>query len=245
MSNTLSSKIFFVEGCKGGVGKSLMCSGLVDFMLARSEPVLVVETDTSNPELWSTYKDVTETATLDLDDPQGWIALVNAIEQMPDHHIVVNTAARNAKGNTSHGYTLYESLVELNRRLVTYFVCNHEIESLHLLKAYWQSLPTLPDHVRLHVVKNEFFAAQYDLYDGSKIRAEIEARGGTSLRLPLLARDVAELLRNKKLPIAAAMNLPQLGMGNRAVLRRWRTVLSQEIERSLGSSDARLHALSA
>lgn len=245
MSNTLNSKVFFVEGCKGGVGKSLMCSGLVDFLLARNEQVLLVETDTTNPELWSTYKDVTETATLDLDDPQGWIALVNAIEQMPDHHVVVNTAARNAKGNTSHGYTLYDSLVELNRQLVTYFVCNHEVESLHLLKAYWCSLPSLPEHVRLHVVKNQFFAAHYDLYDSSKIRLEIEARGGTSLHLPLLARDVAELLRNKKIPVATAMTLPQLGMGNRAVLRRWRSVLSQEIERSLESREAPVHALSA
>jgi hypothetical protein len=233
MESTLKSRVFFVEGCKGGVGKSLMCSALMDWLLESKEKTLLIETDTTNPELWSTYKDITQVHTLDLDAPEGWIALVNSIEQHPDSHVVVNTAARNLKGSASYGYTLYESLEELNRSLITYFVINHEVESVHLLKSYWQSLPSPSSHVQLNVVKNEFFSPTYDLFDRSKVRVEIENHGGSVLRLPLLARDVAELLRNQKLPISVAMQPAHMGMGNRTVLKRWRALVRNEIERSL------------
>lgn len=248
MENTLKNRIFFVEGCKGGVGKSLMCSALMDSLLESKAKVLLIESDTTNPELWSTYKDTcAPVLALDLDDPQGWIALVNSVEQHPDYHVVVNTAARNLKGTSSFGYTLYDSLEELGRSLVTYFVINHEVESVHLLKAYWQSLPPVAmDRISLHVVKNQFFSSDYGLFDKSKIRGEIERHGGAVLNLPVLARDVAELLRNQKMPISTAMLPGQMAMGNRAVLRRWRGSVQQEIERSLaprwamGSDDARV-----
>lgn len=248
MENTLKNRIFFVEGCKGGVGKSLMCSALMDCLLESRSKVLLIETDTTNPELWSTYQGTgTPVLALDLDDPQGWIALVNSVEEHPDHHIVVNTAARNLKGTEAHGYTLYSSLEEMNRRLVTYFVINHEVESAQLLKSYWKSLPeeALP-YVQLNVVKNEFFSKSYDLFDNSKIRGEIEAHGGSVLNLPVLARDVAEFLRNQKMPIADAMQPGHMAMGNRAVLRRWRAVVRQEIERSLATRRApEIRAISA
>ena len=249
-NNTSKNRIFFVEGCKGGVGKSLMCSVLMDSLLESKSKVLLIESDTTNPELWSTYKDTgTPVHPLDLDDPQGWIALVNIAEQHPDYHVVVNTAARNLKGTSSFGYTLYDSLEELGRSLVTYFVINHEVESVHLLKAYWHSLPPeAMENISLHVVRNHFFSTDYSLFDKSKIRGEIERNGGALLNLPVLARDVAEFLRNQKIPIGTAMQPGHMAMGNRAVLRRWRSVVRQEIERSLAprwSSSDEVRAISA
>ena len=44
--------LFAVGGCKGGVGKTMVALALVDYLLRRDWPILLVETDTSNPDVW-------------------------------------------------------------------------------------------------------------------------------------------------------------------------------------------------
>ena len=52
---SLLPTLFAVGGCKGGVGKSMVALALVDYLLQRGEPVLLIETDTSNPDVWRMY----------------------------------------------------------------------------------------------------------------------------------------------------------------------------------------------
>ena len=44
--------LFTVGGCKGGVGKSMVSIALLDYLLRRDTPVLLIDTDTSNPDVW-------------------------------------------------------------------------------------------------------------------------------------------------------------------------------------------------
>ena len=53
----MSDPIFLVGGGKGGVGKSLMSMALLDFLHAGSRQPFLVETDTSVPDVFKTYKD--------------------------------------------------------------------------------------------------------------------------------------------------------------------------------------------
>lgn len=209
--------IYVVGGGKGGVGKSFTTIALVDSEQAGVK-VLVIESDTSNPDVWKMYKDQIETRLIDLDDANGWIDLVNACDEFKDHVVVINTAARNNKGVVAYGETLNSTLAELGRELTTLWVINRQRDSLELLKEYRDALPG----TKVHVIRNGYFGDEqkFELYNFSKTRETIESEGGKSLLLPDLADRVSDDLYSKRLSISRAMT--ELPIGNRAELSRWR-----------------------
>ncbi|WP_241136321.1 P-loop NTPase [Achromobacter insuavis] len=210
-------KIFFVGGGKGGVGKSTVSIGLIDYLLSQGEKVLLVETDTSNPDVWKMHKDEIPCILIDLDDANGWIELVNACDEHSDSTVLVNTAARNNRGVAVYGETLNATLDELKRELITYWVINRQRDSLELLKEFMEALPA----AKLHVVRNSYFGEErkFELYEGSNVKKLVEERG-SSLTFPDLADRVSDDLFSKRLSVTAALD--QLPIGNRAELLRWR-----------------------
>jgi MinD superfamily P-loop ATPase len=54
-------RIYWVGGSKGGVGKSMMTLATLDYLLERGTKVVLVECDTSNPDVWKAYRGQTET----------------------------------------------------------------------------------------------------------------------------------------------------------------------------------------
>jgi cellulose biosynthesis protein BcsQ len=80
----MTKPIYLVGGSKGGVGKSMVTMALIDYLQQRDKNLLLVETDTTNPDVWMCYRDEVETATLDLDEVDGWITLINRCESQPD-----------------------------------------------------------------------------------------------------------------------------------------------------------------
>src|SRR5689334_16938493 len=122
----MEKQIYLVGGSKGGVGKSLVSMALVDHLLESGESVLLVESDTSNPDVWKAYNDAVDAHLLDLDEADGWIELVNLCDSAPKSVAVVNTAARNNRGVSAYGETLNSTLADLKRRLVTLWVINRQ-----------------------------------------------------------------------------------------------------------------------
>lgn len=221
--------IYVVGGSKGGVGKSMVAMSMLDFFGARGEQLLLVESDTSNPDVFKAYKDSVKTELIDLDHADGWIRIVNVCEAHPDHTVVVNTAARNNRGVAEWGGTLANSLPELARRLVTLWVINRQRDSLELLKEYMQALPDS----ELHVVRNGYFGAteKFELFNGSKIKAALEEKGGRSVTYPDLADRVCDDLYSQRLSIAAALEgEKRLPLGNRSELARWRREVATVLE---------------
>src|SRR5579871_2063830 len=88
-------RVYWVGGGKGGVGKSMVAVAVLDYLRAEGKRVLLVECDTSNPDVWKAYKEHVPTELVNLDEGDGWIYLVNLCDERRDHTIVVNTAARN------------------------------------------------------------------------------------------------------------------------------------------------------
>ncbi len=211
-------RIYIVGGSKGGVGKSTACIGLIDSLQEQQKSVVLIESDTSNPDVWKMYKDEIKTELIDLDEANGWIDLVNVCDNNPDSIVVVNTAARNNQGVTAYGITLNNTLSELNRELITLWVINRQRDSLELLKQYMEGLSAST----IHVVRNGYFGEErkFELYNGSNIKKMIEDAGGKSLTFPDLADRVSDDLYSKRLSIRTAMK--ELPIGNRAELTRWR-----------------------
>ncbi len=218
-----SGRIYWIGGSKGGVGKSMMTLATIDYLLERGEKVLLVECDTSNPDVWKAYREQIDTELVDLDEADGWIHLVNVCDRSREKVVVVNTAARNNLAVTKYGQTLDSSLEELGSRLVALWVINRQRDSVGLLKQFMEAIP----RAEVHVVRNGYFGDEkkFELYNGSKVREAVESRGGQSITLPDLADRVADDIYVKRLSIrGAAESLP---IGNRAELGRWRGEVSK------------------
>lgn len=214
----MAKPIYLIGGSKGGVGKSMLTMTIVDYLQQHNEKVFLVESDTSNPDVWKAFGETTEGALLDLDNADGWIELVNLCDSNPDSTFVINTAARNDAAVDSYGETLNSTLAELKRELITLWVINRQKDSLELLKKYRSAIPK----ASIHVVRNGHYGDEkkFELYNKSNIRTVIEKSGGRSITLPDLADRVSDDLYSKRLSIAkAAQELP---LGNRAELLRWR-----------------------
>ena len=221
----MAKKIILIGGSKGGVGKSMVTSLVLEHFVGVAQKVLLIETDTSNPDVFNAYGEEVPSRLLDLDGPNGWTELVNVCDAHPDTTVVVNTAARNNRGVAAYGETLRDSLQELGRTLVTFWVINAERDSVELLKSFLDVIP----NADLHVVRNNYFgnAEDFTLYDSSKTRVRVEERGGRSLDLPVLGSRVANELRTKRISIGRA--LKELPLGHRAELRRWKNLVDETL----------------
>jgi len=213
-----TSRIYWVGGSKGGVGKSMMTVAMLDHLLEQGTKAVLVECDTSNPDVWKAYREHVETELIDLDEADGWIHLVNTCDSHREGVVVINTAARNNLAVKQYGSTLDSSLEELGSELVALWVINRQRDSLELLREFIDAVPK----AAVHVVRNGYFGDEkkFELYNGSKIREEIEGRGGKSITLPDLADRVADDIYSRRIPLMVAAK--ELPIGNRAELGRWR-----------------------
>ncbi len=211
--------IYFIGGNKGGVGKSLVTIATLDYLQQQNKKVFLIESDTTNPDVWKAYKDITQNSCISLDDADGWITLVNLCDANKDSIIVVNSAARNNMGVSAYGQILNNTLAELNRTLVTCWVINRQMDSIQLLKEY---IDSVQDSI-IHVIRNAYFGEEkkFELYNGSKIRTAIEEKGGKSVTFPDLADRVSDDIFSKRISIEKAAK--ELPIGNRAELTRWRS----------------------
>ena len=178
----MSKAIFLVGGGKGGVGKSLMSMALLDFLRAGGQEPFLVETDTSVPDVFKTYQEETAGELVNLDEREGWIELVNLVESRAESTIVINTGARNQTGVSNFGRTLSKALGELGRKLVVLWMIDRKRESLELLSDFIAAMP----EAEVHVVRNLYLGSEkkFELYNGSKMKSAIEAKGSKSMACP-------------------------------------------------------------
>ena len=227
------NKIIFVGGSKGGTGKSLVCSTVLDYLVQKNLDPILVETDTSNPDVYKSHRTLINLSVtaLELDSADGWIELINLSDKSKGRLIVVNTAARNLIGVEKYGLTLLNTLSELDRELITLWTINRQRDSLELLVDYLQALPLCDRHV-LHVVRNLYFGepSKYQLYSESEIKKKIESSGRT-IDFPDLADRVADDLATRRLSIQSAVD--ELPIGNRAELLRWRIAAHKALSQVL------------
>jgi MinD-like ATPase involved in chromosome partitioning or flagellar assembly len=214
----MSKAIVLIGGGKGGVGKSLFSMAVVDFLGGTGREPFLVETDTSVPDVFKTYKGTIDGELVNLDEREGWIDLVNLVEARPDDTVVINTGARNQTGVTNFGRTLRKALPVLDRKLVVFWLIDRKRESLELLSDFAEALP----EAEIHVVRNMYLGAEtkFELYNASKMRAEIEKVGGKSLNFPELADRVTDAMNKGRLTIAKACG--ELSLGDRMEVERWR-----------------------
>lgn len=222
--------VYYVGGSKGGVGKSLFTFALVDYCLNQNKNILLVDTDTDNPDVFKAH------STLDLpqlqcrlnslDDADGWAELLDTVQEFPDSVVIINAAARTKTSTASYGDIMQEALQQMQRRLVAFWVINRHRDSIELLHSFQEVF----HNVTIHVCRNLYFgnAERFDVYNTSKARKVIE-RNGRTLDFPVVANRVADWLYSKRMSIRAA--LPDMPFGTRAELQRWRSLCATMFDR--------------
>ena len=79
---------------------------LVDYLQTRGADVLLIQTDTSNPDVGPTYQHSVETHLLELDENDSWIELLNVCADRSDSTIAINGPARDGRGFGKYGRML-------------------------------------------------------------------------------------------------------------------------------------------
>lgn len=185
--------IGLVSGSKGGVGKSTVTMAWLHFLLKRGDDVLLVEADTANPDVGKAYSRQVETLYVNLDEKEGWMDLVNRVAERPDQVVVINTPARSGEGVRLYGSLLADSLSEISRELVTLWVINSQRDSLQLLREHLDTMQS----GTTHVLRNLYHGPErkFELYNSSKIRESIEAKGA-SFNFPDVADRISDQLHS-------------------------------------------------
>ena len=231
----MNTPMYYIGGSKGGVGKSLLSFALVDYLLNQEISVLLVDTDTDNPDVFKAHKDLAlpnlHCRLNSLDDADGWADLLDTVQSYPEHVVVVNAAARTKTSTTSYGDIMQGALREMQRELTVFWVINRYRDSIELLHSFQEAFPD----VAIHVCRNLYFgeADRFDLYNSSKAREAVE-KAGETLDFPAVAGRVVEWLYSKRMSIRAAH--PEMPFGTRAELQRWRARCEEMFDRVLSSS---------
>ena len=212
----MGKPVYMISGSKGGVGKSIVSMSLIHYLTKRSEKLLLVDADTANPDVGKAYGKSIETVYINLDEKDGWMDLANLLAEHPDETVVINTPARSGEGVRLYGTLLTESMQELGRKLVTLWVINSQRDSLQLLKEYLDTVGS----GTTHVMRNLYHGPErkFELYNGSKIRAAVEAQGKT-FNFPEVADRISDQLHSERLTIQKVIEVAPIG--NRAEVNRW------------------------
>jgi hypothetical protein len=138
----MQDTIFYVGGSKGGVGKSIITTVLVQFLLDRygdSKTIHLIETDDSNPDVGRIYTDKIPVTPLILDEKEaGWITLFELLEQNSNTLFVINSAARSNCGIDANGENFSAALEDRSvpYELVTFWPINRQLDCVNLFMDY-------------------------------------------------------------------------------------------------------------
>jgi hypothetical protein len=169
------------SGEKGGVGKSTACKVYLDDHLARSgkDRIVVVEADTSNPDIHRLFQTYFPIECIDLRVHDGWMQLVDLLADHRDREVVVSLPAGIAHHLAIEAEFLLGALIETGHALTVYWLINRDKDSIILLRDFLTN--PLADYAQqISVVMNGYFGemAKFIRWNESKTRQDFLARPG-------------------------------------------------------------------
>lgn len=227
--------VYLVMGGKGGVGKSMVAMVFIDQLRLRGHKVLYFETDTANADVYLCLErdavnhpgqaiDGVTMFTINIENGNSWAGMLQLIESHPDHVVVIGTASRTLDYVREYGYMLRDTLPLLERRLVTLWVIDEQLDSVNQLREH---LEVFPDS-ETHVIKNSKHGPDFPFYDGGDVHGAVTAKGGLSLLMPRLLLCVVNSLYSERLAISQALDV--LPTVNKVILLHFRKACSKMLD---------------
>ena len=178
--------VIICHGDKGGVGKSVMCSVICDWLGKSNINFALVDGDTRNPDVARMFKSTAPVAELNLRTHDGWMDLTDFMSEHTERVIVISMPAGIGEELSKEGATFVNTIKLLDRPMNLFWIINRLPDSVNLLS---EAEKTLGGNLASRfVVKNLFFgpAEKFTRWDGSSTRTKFEEAGGVTLKLPEL-----------------------------------------------------------
>lgn len=216
--------IFYVSGNKGGVGKSLVATALIDALVSKKCELILVDADNHNPDVFKAHEHELQAHALDLSSAPGWIDLVNLIDTNRDKYFVINTPAGNNTAVQGFAETLNSALPELGIEILVLWVINRQKDSLEALADFREMMPSWP----IRVVRNNHFAdpQKFERFNDSFMRIDLESAGSTAIDFPDIADRCVDQLNSHRMSVERANKV--MNLGNRMELQRWRNAVHKQ-----------------
>ncbi len=195
--------IHFVDGEKGGVGKSLVARTMIQYRLDRDLPFVAVETDRSNPDVAGIYKGMCQYAVFTEDERQVDKA-DRVFEMAIEKPVIVNLAAQahRAVFEWIERNQLMELAGEHGVRFCKWFVCNGGYDSV---KLFGQSISSYESRMPHILVKNLGVCDEWShLEEDESLQKLIKKYKVKVIEFPKLAYREGYVINQKRLSFAEA-----------------------------------------
>jgi len=225
----MNKKVIFVHGEKGGSGKSVVSSVIVDYYINNNETVLLIEGDNSTPDVARRYADDDRVdcvqTSLGAKDPTAAVAnIINFVGNGDYDRVVINLPSRAADTIDPLADELIKPAFEmLGYEIVVLFVVAEKIDSpvqaneslknglVSIANQYIAVLNQKSDNV---TVDNYLWATNPDA-----CRREWLQSGGLEAYLPHLHQRALQLVENGAYSDYLTSN--QINIAERILLKRW------------------------
>lgn len=210
-------RILVVHGDKGGVGKTEVAKRMAAVMLQNGQPVTLIDGDNKNPGLHAAFQNgELDVHCINVMTPAGRDALFDVIAQSPGD-VLIDLPARGSDvterltedGASEDGFSLELLLAEIEAELTIIFVIDQTRPPLVALK---DELAALPDATRWIIVRNWREDRDFTLFDTTKVKADLEARGAAVIDMVRLDPRVNDILENASLNLIKAQTSDKLSM---------------------------------
>ncbi len=184
--------VYLFHGDKGGVGKSLLATTFVEYLLARNQPVTIVDTDLRNGDVARIFQESgIPTIVTNLREREGWIELANTLDTAEANDIIVSLPANIGAELTDEATFLHEALSGLQRSLTIFWVMNRSADSVALLRPVIDAFGAT---ATLVAVKNLYFGDpdRFARWSESKTRHAFLKGGGKEMDFEELLDSVVD-----------------------------------------------------
>jgi hypothetical protein len=227
------SKLHFIGGEKGGVGKSLVARVLAQYLIDHEQPFLGFDTDQSHGALLRFYGDFA--APVAIDSYESLDRIVEAAVEAPERRVLVDLAAQ------THPFLmrwmedsgLLDLADELGMELTYWHVMDSGQDAVDLLG---QLLDRFGGRLPLVLVLNEIRGDRFDLLEASGLRLRAESQGARVMSLRHLQDTAMQKIDGHSSSFWAAVNNKEksqlsLGLLERQRVINWLSRAYQEIAR--------------
>lgn len=187
----MPKNVYLVAGNKGGVGKSVVAKGLVEWVLEGDSPVMVVDGDKRTPDVAAAFTDRLPVAEFDLHADSGWPLFTDYLCQTDLQGAVVVNLPDSLNDRAIHFLEPFAKLAKgYGYRIQVLFVMNALPDGLHL----YARLTSLFEHVL--PVKNLFFGKPNEFKHFDEAYGEEDA---PCVLFPALHRRIMHVVRESNL----------------------------------------------
>lgn len=181
--------VWLVAGNKGGVGKSAVAKGMVEWLRLHETPVMIVDGDKRTPDVHEAFNDILPTQQFDLNDEIGWPLFSDFLcETDFSGHIVTNLPDGINERAIDYFQRLDRLALGYNFEVKVLFVINTLPDGLHLFDKLSESFKSV------YPVKNLYSGLQsefdhFDVAFGAKYEGKMVLFPKMSPRIMMLVRE--------------------------------------------------------